>query len=398
MFILEQQELSEAEAMMLIMESPDGTNILKEEILDPMYEKLSDVKVRNQYIALGDEFLAANADMLAKEYPTAPVSFPRLYVNRVFDLFGFKQAQFLRVIKEALKEVDATKDFKHITASPTNIIHIITMNYSDMIHHVKLRDSARQQLALTAYGLIYNKYFASAMNEALMAYTYSQLNQTWHIVRDENVITWIGGLVDTVYENHRSKIDLDMGIKTIVIVLNGIRNNFNQAMQLLANKYHEYKEQGVQVGDDVNGTEDYIDTNSYSNIRNGLMLLIKNGDNLYWSKSDLYKGMARLKNIEMDSLYNFATKKVKMGDISMIMDLIFYVFLSKEGNTIAEINSAKYIKRITNFPTAVDRCIQGKPVVAPLVKKYNENEEIIRTFICLVATYILNRINDVNQS
>ena len=27
-----------------------------------------------------------------------------------------------------------------------------------------------------------------------------------------------------------------------------------------------------------------------------------------------------------------------------------------------------------------------------------QNEEIIRTFICLVATYILNRINDVNQS
>lgn len=397
MFILE-QELSEAEAMLFITEGVTNSNILKTDIAEPMYEKLSSAQVRKQYIALGEEFLSANAVMLAKEYPTTPVSYPRKYVDNVIHLFGFTKEGLKKTIKEALKEVDETKAFLHIMASPTNVLHIIIMCYSDMIENRLLRDSAKQQLALTNYDRMYQKYFPSTMNEALMAYTYSQLNQTWNIVRDENVMNWIGGMVETVYEHHHSRIVLDLNMKTVVVVLNGIRNNFNQSMCLLANKYHEYKNEGVLVGDDLQGDEDYVDTNSYTGIRNALIALIKNGDKLYSDMGDLYKRMARYKNVDVNSLYTFATKKIKYSDIAMIMDLIFYVFLVKEGNKINDINSAKYINRITNFPTQIDRCIKGKPVIDPLSNKYKTEPDIVRAYICLIATYILARVNDVNQS
>lgn len=396
MFILE-QELSEAEAAMYIMEGVTNSNILKTEIAEPMYAKLSDPKVRKAYTALGEEFLAANAEMLAKEYPTTAVSFPRKYVDNVINLFGFTTASLKKIMREALKEVDASKEFLHIMASPTNVIHIIIMCYSDMTENRLLRDSAKQQLALTMYSRMYQKYFPSTMNEALMAYTYSQLNQTWNIVRDENVINWIGGMVETVYEHHHSKIVLDLNMKTVVVVLNGIRNNFNQSMCLLANKYNDNKDKGVLVGDDLQGDEDYVDTNAYTGIRNNLMALIKNGDRLYNSFSELYKGMGRYKNVDAKALYDLA-QRVKHPDIANIMDLIFYVFLVKEGHTVAEINSNAYISRITNFPTAVDRCIKGKPVIIPMCEKYKEDQDIVRAYICLVAAYILNRINDVNQS
>ena len=397
MFILE-QALSEAEALMFITEGVTNSNILKTDIAEPMYEKLSSPQIRKQYISLGEEFLTANAIMLAKEYPTTAVSFPRRYVDNVIQLFGFTQAGLKKTIKEALKEVDAEKEFLHIMASPTNVLHIIIMCYSDMVENRLLRDSAKQQLALTNYARMYQKYFPSNMNEALMAYTYSQLKQTWNIVRDENMINWIGGMVETVYEHHHSKIVLELNMKTVVIVLNGIRNNFNQSMCLLANKYHEFKNEGVLVGDDLQGDEDYVDTNSYTGLRNSLLALIKNGDKLYSDMGDLYKGIGRLKNVDAGVLYEFATKKIKHSDIATLMDLIFYVFLVKEGHKVSEINRTQYINRITNFPTQVDRCIQGRPVIEPMSKKYKTDQDIIRAYICLIATYILNRINDVNQS
>ena len=397
MFILE-QELSEAEALMYITEGVTNSNILKTDIAEPMYEKLSSPQIRREYIRLGEEFLSANAVMLAKEYPTTPVSFPRKYVDNVIHLFGFTQAGLKKTIKEALKEVDASKEFLHIMASPSNVLHIIIMCYSDMVENRLLRDSAKQQLALTNYFRMYEKYFASGLNEALMAYTYSQLNQTWNIVRDENVMNWIGGLVETVYEHHHSKIVFDLNMKTVVVVLNGIRNNFNQSMCLLANKYHENKDKGVLVGDDTQGDEEYLDTNSYTGLRNNLMRLIKSGDKLYTTMSEIYKATGRWKNVDTGVLFDFATKKIKHSDIARIMDLIFYVFLVKEGNKVTDITSAKYMNRITNFPTQVDRCIKGQPVIQPMATKYKEDPDIIRAFICLIAIYIFRRINDVNQS
>jgi hypothetical protein len=67
----------------------------------------------------------------------------------------------------------------------------------------------------------------------------------------------------------------------------------------------------------------------------------------------------------------------------------------KDGHSVDEINSATYIGRITNFPTAVDRAIAGKPIILPYSKKYKVDDTIVKAHICLVATYILNRINDV---
>lgn len=79
----------------------------------------------------------------------------------------------------------------------------------------------------------------------------------------------------------------------------------------------------------------------------------------------------------------------------MIIDTIFYVFISKEGNTIEDINTTKYISRITNLPTAIDRAVAGKPIIDRMAKKYSVDQTIVRAYICLIATYIMYRINDV---
>ena len=58
-------------------------------LLDPIIEVLETPKGRNEYIKYGNAFLEANAEMLAKEYPTKRVSFPRKYVDNIHELFGF---------------------------------------------------------------------------------------------------------------------------------------------------------------------------------------------------------------------------------------------------------------------------------------------------------------------
>jgi hypothetical protein len=396
MYIAE-YECSVEAALDLIMEDASA-NLLKELITDRVFDKLSHADVRKRYIDYGGEFLAANADMLAKEYPTRSVSFPRKYVDSVIMLFGFTPSEFKSLVRQVCNTV-AAKNWNHIMNSLTNVIHSIVIVYADMIQNRQLRDSARQQLSLTMWSKMYQKFWASTpvLNEAVMAYTYSELNQTWDIVKAENMISWIVGITEGAYGLYRTKMDTGLTAKVMIDFLNEIRNRFNQSTRLIANRYYENIEKQQSSGGDVSSSDEYVDTNAYSTIRDNLMRLIKNGDRAYWTMGDLYKGIARYKNIDVDDLFAFATQKIQMKDVGEIMNLIFYVFLNKEGNSVKDINSTKYINRITNFPTAIDRAIQGKPVIIPLAKKYEVEQELVRVFVCFIATYIMQRINDVNN-
>lgn len=394
MFIME-QEFTEADALFFIQEAATKSVLMKETLIDPVINALNKPDVRKKYIAYGESFLDANAEMLSREYPTKDISYPRKYVDNIITLFGYKGlTEFKEVISNILKEV-GDSNFATLKSTPTNFIHAVCLYYSDMTINRQLRDSARQQLGLICYGLIFHKYFPYGLNQAIMAYTYMQLDRTFNLVKSENIINWIGLIIDTCYESHRSRLDLDISPEGLVKFLNRVRNTFNEAMKIINNRYHDYKEEGALVGDDLTGDEDHVDTNSYSSIRDSLMLMIKNGDALYTKKGELYEGVARYKMTAVEPLYEFATKKIEPGDIAQLMDLIFYVFLVKEGNKIRDINSTKYISRITNFPTAIDRAIPGKPVISKLVKKYKSDNDVVRTYVCFLATYILRRINDI---
>lgn len=396
MFFME-QELTENEAMLFVQEAVhDPKNQkLREELIDPIISVLEKQSGRKQYIEYGSSFLGENATMLSREYPTKAVTFPRKYVDGLFAMFDFTVKSFKVVLKDVLKSVSSSTEFATITSSPTNVIHTVALFYSDMIGDRLLRDSARQQLGLSVYAVIFNKYFPSGLNESVMTYTFMQLDNSWGIVKSENIINWIGSTVETAYGFYRTKMSLNMSAEIMVAFLNRLRNSMNQNMKGLSNRYYENLENGNLVGSDITGDEDYVVTNNYSTLRNNLLRLIKNKDELYYSQGKLYPAIAKLKNVKMETLFDYSTKKIKHEDIGKIMDTIFYVFLVKEGHTVEEINSAAYIGRITNLPTAIDRAIAGKPIILPFSKKYKVDASIVKAHICLVATYILNRINDV---
>ena len=169
-----------------------------------------------------------------------------------------------------------------------------------------------------------------------------------------------------------------------------------QAMAQLANVYFKNQTEGNRVNEDSETGADYIVTDDTSHVRNLLIQLIKRGDSLYRNEGELYNGVARLKNVSSKALYELA-QQVTTKDISELIDLIFYVFIVKEGHTIQEINSSTYIGGITNMPTKVDRCIPGRPIIAPYVKKYKSKKELVVAYICLIATWIMLRINDVTK-
>lgn len=396
MFFMEQM-VTEKEALNFIQEAlyDPGNVKLREELIDPVIRVLEKTEGRKQYIEYGSSFIGDNSEMLAREYPTKPVTFPRKYVNGLLGLFGFTVKSIRSVLRDILKSVNATKDFNTIVQSPTNVIHSIALFYSDMIMHRQLRDSARQQIGLSVYAIIYNKFFKTGLNEAVMTYTFMQLNNSWGIVKSENMINWICSSIETCYGFYRTKMSLNMSPQIMVDFLNRVRNTLNQNMRGLANKYYENVENGNLIGSDLTGSEDYVETNNYTTLKNNLLRLIKNKDELYYSQGTLYPAIANLKNVKMNTLYEYSTQKISLDDIGRIIDTIFYVFLVKEGNSLNDINSTKYISRITNLPTAVDRAIAGKPIILPFSKKYKVNDSIVKAHICLVATYIMRRINDV---
>ena len=358
---------------------------------------LSSYESRNEYVDYGNEFLEANSEMLSKEFPTKTVSFPRQYVDNVFNMFGFEQKAFKEELKGILKSVNDKSAFQTISASPTNVIHSIVLLYADMIQHRQLRDSAKQQLGLTVYNNTFNHFFHPPHPvESTMAYVYLTLDNSWGIVKSENVINWIGNTIETCFAAWRTRISLDMSPKILVDFLNRVRSSFQQNLRLLANQYFNNLDKGNLVADDIDSNAEYLETKNTIKIREGLIRRINSGDQLYKEKGNLYTGIARLKNVKVDTLYNFA-QTISSTDIGIIMDTIFYVFLVVEDNNIEDINSTKYISRITNLPTAIDRAVAGKPIILPISKKYKVDQNIVKAYICLIATYIMYRINDVKK-
>lgn len=402
MFYLNNEELTEAEALDFIQEASinDETNrVFREQLHDPIIAVLETPRGRNAYIKLGTEFLEANMEMLSKEYPTKAVIFPRTYVDKVFELFGFEIKEFKQILRELMKQVNEKSSFQIIMASPTNVIHSLVLYYSDMINHRQLRDSARQQLGLSVYNNRFNTSFPPPHpNEAVMGYVYTTLDNSWGLVKSENVINWISGMTETAYAFYRTKLLTNMSMKILSDFIYRVRTSIAQSLRLLANRYFDELNngEGNMIGTDVDGNADYVMTKNTIRLVDNLMRKIKEGDALYTENNETYAGIARLKNVKTESLYTLA-QKMEHADIRMIMNAILYVFLSKEEHTIEDINSSKYISRITNFPTAIDRAIEGKPIILPLSKKYKTDASIVKAYICFVATYILARMNDVTK-
>ena len=392
---IDEMFLSIDEAMTFIESaSVDSRTRLKVEIIEPIMKVLDSKAGSDAYLKFGTEFIEANADMLAREFPTKRVSFPKKYVDNIFSVFGFDKDEFKKTFKEICADINGS-DFKTIMATPTNVIHTIVLFYSDITYNRYVRDSARQQLALTVYHVMFNKFYHSLPDEKVMAYTYLHLNRNWAIIKAEDMMTWISDMVDSAYAFYKTKLTLNTTAHTIIMFLNRLRAQMRQSMAQLAHVYFKNQEEGNRVNDDATtGDHEYIVSDDTSQIRSKLMQLIKRGDSLYTTESNLYTGVAKLKNVSSKALYELA-QQVSHRDIGELIDLIFYVFIVKENHKIEDINSSIYIGEITNMPTKIDRCIPGKPIITPYVKKYKVKKELIVAYICLIATWIMMRINDV---
>jgi len=392
---IDEMFLSIDEAMSFIESaSVDSRTRLKVEIIEPIMKVLDTKAGSDAYLKFGTEFIEANADMLAREFPTKRVSFPKKYVDNIFSVFGFDKDEFKKTFKEICADINGS-DFKTIMATPTNVIHTIVLFYSDITYNRYVRDSARQQLALTVYHVMFNKFYHSLPDEKVMAYTYLHLNRNWAIIKAEDMMTWISDMVDSAYAFYKTKLTLNTTAHTIIMFLNRLRAQMRQSMVQLAHVYFKNQEEGNRVNDDATtGDHEYIVSDDTSQIRSKLMQLIKRGDSLYTTESNLYTGVAKLKNVSSKALYELA-QQVSHRDIGELIDLIFYVFIVKENHKIEDINSSVYIGEITSMPTKIDRCIPGKPIIAPYVKKYKVKKELIVAYICLIATWIMMRINDV---
>lgn len=412
MFFMEQPLLTEAEALHLVQEASlndPGLIEIREKLYNPVMEVLQTKQGMKRYLSIGNEFIDLNSEMLAKQYPTTKVVFPRRYVDDVLELFGFTPTNLKQIIKHILQKHVNGSDWNSIVAYPTNIIHVMVLAYADAVTGVKedskfldvegernlLRDSARQQYGMTSYDMSFKMSFPIAPIPEIMEYTYLHLDRSWNIVKDENMITWIGDSIGTCYEFYRSKISLGLTPQVLADLLNRVRNTFRQNMRTLAQRYYADKDANNSVASDTDDITS-VETLELTKIRTNLVRRITTGDQLYKRMNNTYRAIANLKNIKPpELLYDFAQKVVKT-DIERLIDLILYVFITKEGNKIQDINSSKYIARITKFPTAVDRAIPGKPVIIVMQKRYGESKDvIIKAYICFLATYIMQRLGEV---
>ena len=404
MFNLFQEQflLTEEECIDLIYESDEfvKSNVLRE-FMNNIDECLQKADCRNAYIQYGDTFLNDNSDMLSKKYPAGKVKWPIKYIDNCLALFGYTNASLKKILIAISKEVSAVNNFKTFTEVPINTLHAMVMLHAEKLGYHKLKESAKQQLGMSIYSLMFNKYFAKKVmfNEKCMEYTYMHLSNKYDIKHSESVIDWILGIVQSCYEAYWKKLLLTPTPKLIVDFMNRLRNSFNQTMCWLASKYYENIENKNYMADeDTSGNGDQTElTGNLSKVRSDLIGLLKNGDELYAKEnSNLYSAISDMRHVKKAELYRYS-QLVKYSDLGNIIDKIFYVFIIQEGNSLADINSTKFISRIKTMPSAVDRCISGEPVIIPLRRKYGYDGEIVKAHICLMCVYIMQRINKVKK-
>lgn len=398
MFDFVEEEFTEEEALDIITEAYSNSPAL-EELMEVVYSKMQVTATRNAYIEYGATFLSENAEMLSKHYPSGPVKWPKKYVDNCLALFGFTNASLKEKVIQLTKEVHATNNFKTITEVPITVLHVLVIVFGEQIGYRKLKDSAKEQLSVTQYSRMYVKYFQKALNFNVkaMEYTYTHLSNKYDITQSDSLLDWIDSTLDTCWNFYRNALLLKPSPKVVVDFLNRLRNSYNQNMHQLATAYYKSIEENKETGADGDVFDQFTLTGNTVHLREKLIGLIRAKDELYAKKtSGLYEGIAKLKSVKKDELYKYA-QTIDIDDIAMIIDGIFYVFIIKEGNTLDDINSTKFIGRIKGFPTAVDRAIAGKPVIIPLRRKYGYDGEIVKAHICLMCVYIMQRINKVKK-
>ena len=196
-----------------------------------------------------------------------------MYVDNIFNMFGFNKNTFKENLKSILKNVSDKTEFQTIVANPTNVIHAIVLVYADSIQHRALRDSARQQMGLSIYNNNFNAFFHPPHPvESTMAYTYMNLDNSWNLVKSENIINWIDLTIETAFQYWRSRLDVEMDTSVLVQFLNRVRTSFRQNLRLLANQYFKTVEEnkGNLVGTDVSSDDMYFETNNTVKLRDGL--------------------------------------------------------------------------------------------------------------------------------
>ena len=399
MFDFVEEEFTEEEVLDIITEAYSNSPAL-EELMEVVYSKMQVTATRNAYIEYGATFLSENAEMLSKHYPSGPVKWPKKYVDNCLALFGFTNASLKEKVIQLTKEVHATNNFKTITEVPITVLHVLVIVFGEQIGYRKLKDSAKEQLSVTQYSRMYVKYFQKALNFNVkaMEYTYTHLSNKYDITQSDSLLDWIDSTLDTCWNFYRNALLLKPSPKVVVDFLNRLRNSYNQNMHQLATAYYKSIEENKETGADGDVFDQFTLTGNTVHLREKLIGLIRAKDELYAKKtSGLYEGIAKLKSVKKDELYKYA-QTIDIDDIAMIIDGIFYVFIIKEGNTLDDINSTKFIGRIKGFPTAVDRAIAGKPVIIPLRRKYGYDGEIVKAHICLVATFMMNRMNQIRNN
>ena len=150
----------------------------------------------------------------------------------------------------------------------------------------------------------------------------------------------IGYNVDTSFAFWRTKLALNVTPQILVHFLERVRTTIFQKLRAIANQYNIDMEAQNSVGNDVAGDDEYVDKKEFAKIRNNLLRKMFGGDEMYKKNGPLYEAIATYKNVKREKLYNFA-QKVERNDAGNIIDLILYVFITKEGNKIEDINSTK---------------------------------------------------------
>lgn len=399
MFNFVEEEFTEDDVFNIITEAYSKSPVL-DELMETVYINMQSAQARNAYIEYGATFLSENAEMLSKHYPSGPVKWPKKYIDNCLALFGFTNASLKEKIVQLTKEVHATNNFKTITEVPITVLHVLVIVFGEQIGYRKLKDSAKEQLSVTQYSRMFNKYFQKKLNFNVkaMEYTYSHLSNKYEISQSDSLLDWIDSTLDTCWNFYRNALLLKPSPKVVVDFLNRLRNSYNQNMCQLAKMYYKAIEENKETGNDGDVFDQFTLTGNTVHLREQLIGLIRSKDELYFKKtSGLYEGIAKLKSVKKEELYKYS-QSISIEDIGMLIDGIFYVFIVKEGNTLDDINSTKFISRIKGFPTAVDRAIPGKPVIIPLRRKYGYDGEIVKAHICLVATFMMNRMNQIRNN
>lgn len=333
----------------LLLESPQDSHIIRDEIYPSIEEVLKTPAGDKTFKRYVEDFINRNTDKLYEPCPISMIAFTDIDKARFFDLFNFQERDLVKTISKAVDTVSSTAQFRLIKQNP-----IFSVFYCVLRFYIIKNDQAGINTtliihALSSYPSVFSKYFEYGANAGIMKYTADHLTEKFIFKQEGHVLGALRKSIESSYKFLKPYFK-EASDKEIIRYIQRIRNDQNSMIKKIKNEYQKNYEAGKSINTqtenyDSTGSliDDYMnDTSKVETTSQKIIInLLTNGINLR-----VLETAAAMAQLSVSELRFYLVKiliESRSTELEDFITSVLFVYLYDEKHELHEIRSKLFL-------------------------------------------------------